>query len=213
MKTVWMNEVQVMEQYNKVVAEQMQKGLQIFPATMSGTQGELAHIDFWNGADKVYRVLIYEDSIQVAGSDWWNRREALIITVKEYDMKEERIQAALSRCSNTIWNDHGTELEKIVFYRYRHGNDHYGYSYTTDQEYVDAQQRKYMKEVEERAQRRDNTKKSVITPSKKLVELVKRVGGRGYGNTKLEMIDRVEKREGGYRIWFTVDSKKNPLLV
>ncbi len=46
--------------YTQKVAELLEQGYTIFPDTMGGSQGEIAHIDLTNGSE-ILRVLLYRD--------------------------------------------------------------------------------------------------------------------------------------------------------
>lgn len=211
MKRVWMNETEVSKAFSDKVAEQFSKGLTLFPQTMAGHQGEISKVDFTDGKGTIYRVVLYSKDIKF-GDKWYDTREAVVLEVRKYSAEEEHINTNEFSNFNTLWTEHGEKVEKTIYYRFTHGNNRYTYSYTTDLEYVQDMEdaRKAKREWGHYKHHEEICREvSAIKPSKKLVDFIRKNGGWGYGNTKLEMIDWVEKIQGGYRVHFTRESNKN----
>ena len=86
--------------YTQKVAELLAQGYQIHPETMSGSQGEMAHIDLTNGSE-ILRVLI-----ETHGSYCEGYGDILTIRVG-------RNTDDISGGWHTIWNNHLETLSEI----------------------------------------------------------------------------------------------------
>ena len=87
--------------YTQKVSELLAQGYQINPETMSGSQGEMAHVDLTNGSE-ILRVLI--ESKHIIGRRLYG--DTLIIRVG-------RSTDTLDSCWHTIWNDRLETLFEI----------------------------------------------------------------------------------------------------
>ena len=87
--------------YTEKVTELLAKGYIIHPETMSGSQGEMAHIDLTNGSE-ILRVLI--ESKHIIGRRLYG--DTLIIRVG-------RCTDTIDSCWRTIWNDRLETLSEI----------------------------------------------------------------------------------------------------
>ena len=52
-----MNQNDINRAFTEKVAELLSRGYQIYPGTMNGSQGEIAHVDLYRG-DEIIRVLL-----------------------------------------------------------------------------------------------------------------------------------------------------------
>ena len=86
--------------YTQKVAELLAQGYQINPETMSGSQGEIAHIDLTNGSE-ILRVLI-ESRCSYSGT------YGDILTIRVGRCTDE-----ISGSWHTIWNDRLETLSEI----------------------------------------------------------------------------------------------------
>lgn len=106
------------KKFSEVVADYMAKGYTINTATMSGSQGEVAKVDFTDGK-VIIRVLLK------SFSDWRNDTEGYEIIVGKNTDKVKIHDA--DRLGNTIWNEHLEVIATIRFYQIgRYGTDCFG---------------------------------------------------------------------------------------
>ena len=87
--------------YTQKVSELLAQGYQINPETMSGSQGEMAHVDLTNGSE-ILRVLI--ESNHIFGRGLYG--DTLTIRVG-------RCTDTIDSCWRTIWNDRLETLFEI----------------------------------------------------------------------------------------------------
>lgn len=105
---------EINKKYTEKVAEWMAKGYWINAGTMSGSQGEYAHIDLTNGKELI-RVLMEERAEWL--DDGWSRREAVVIVVGRVPAEDRVRIGATDRLGNTVWNNHLEELEKESYFK------------------------------------------------------------------------------------------------
>ena len=96
--------------FTETVAGLLAQGYQINPATMRGSQGEIAHIDLSKGDDRL-RVLVEQKS---AG---WSMNGSLWLTVgRDRDhLRADEFNATFND-TQTIWNNRLVILSEIKFY-------------------------------------------------------------------------------------------------
>lgn len=103
-----MKEYDINKVYTQKVAEYLQNGYTINPATMSGTQGEIAHIDLTNGTE-VIRILLARSTDFEVGYDtvtlMVGRNTDQLIPRRAYDNFQ------------TIWNGHLEVIEELKYYQ------------------------------------------------------------------------------------------------
>lgn len=81
--------------YTEQVASLLAQGYTLYPDTMSGSQGEIAHIDLSNGSE-ILRVLLHEESD--FGGDTYNGHTVITVGKCTDEIREGRY--------STIWNNH-----------------------------------------------------------------------------------------------------------
>ena len=212
----FVNKQDIVREYSDTVAGLLATGWTIFTPSMGGSQGEDAHVDLINKDHTVvYRVLLYKDSDWGDGSD-----HKYIITVHSYVPEDvhcpkETWDSLYEGGYCTIWNDDGAEVSKRVFYAMAQGSDRRNCHYTTD-ETVPAQA-KARREYKYRNKLYDHSRKENLVAAQfdinKLVKFVRKHGGRGYGNTKVEEIKGVRKygRDGVVRYLIDFNGAKKQL--
>ena len=60
-----MNQNDINRAFTEKVAELLSRGYQIYPGTMNGSQGEIAHVDLYRG-DEIIRVLFPANALKKA---------------------------------------------------------------------------------------------------------------------------------------------------
>ena len=147
--------------YTATVTDWMARGYIINAGTMSGSQGEIAHIDLTNGQE-IIRVLL-----ERAGSHFTN------IGDRYYDTS--RVVLRVGRCTDrvipnsgrdygTVWNEHLEELSREEFYRIGTENRYNGYWYGTREESMAQQDLNW-----ERCRRRDVETDRVFDGARQIV--------------------------------------------
>lgn len=81
--------------YTEQVANLLAQGYTLYPDTMSGSQGEIAHIDLSNGSE-ILRVLLHE--VSDFGGDTYNGHTVITVGKCTDEIREGRY--------STIWNNH-----------------------------------------------------------------------------------------------------------
>ena len=84
--------------YTQKVAELLNQGYTIFPDTMNGSQGEIAHIDLTNGSE-ILRVLLEREPIWSDTEDGFYG-DAVTLTIGKA-AEDTRVG---NRWDGTIWN-------------------------------------------------------------------------------------------------------------
>ncbi len=85
--------------YTQKVTELLNQGYTIFPDTMNGSQGEIAHIDLTNGTE-IIRVLLCRDHRWEFGEEGYNG-DIIRLTVG----KAEKDTWVGDRWDGTVWNN------------------------------------------------------------------------------------------------------------
>ena len=101
-----MNQNDVNRAFTEKVTELLSRGYQIYPGTMGGSQGEIAHVDLYKGND-IIRVLLDHS----AGHG--ERPDGVRLIVGR---NTDRIRMnCFDKLGNTIWNNHLEILFEIEF--------------------------------------------------------------------------------------------------
>ena len=96
------------KKFTERVAEIMMKGYWINAGTMSGSQGEYAHVDLTNGTE-LYRVYM-EDRCG------WGEADRVVIVVGKCVDENVKI-GANDRLGNTVWNNRLEVISEDTFYK------------------------------------------------------------------------------------------------
>ena len=101
-----MNQNDINRTFTEKVTELIAQGYQINPATMSGSQGEYAHVDLRKGTD-IIRVLLDD------GSDYEEGVDFMRLVVGR--CTDQIRMGTFDRLGNTIWNNRLEILFEIKF--------------------------------------------------------------------------------------------------
>lgn len=179
---------EINKKYTEIVAEYLSKGYTINAGTMSGSQGEIAHIDLTDG-NSIIRVLVCEETEK--------RLETCQIIVGKCTDTRVAINNE-DRLGNIIWNG---ELEVIYCEKFYKLNKYSSTSteYGTKEEAETAE--------EKRTQRYGNRPTKYIDLTDKYLELGKRVVKRVWGKKKISNSDvKVFKRNNSYYVSYKYES-------
>ena len=129
--------------FTKAVAGYLKDGYTINTATMSGSQGELAHIDLTDGIDLI-RVLMYSDTDhgKTADGDWYWLR---CVTLTVGKCTDDHVLSVLDEQDTwaTVWND---KLEIIRQEKWYEIETRSGVMYGTFEDAHEAQKRQEKEE-------------------------------------------------------------------
>lgn len=101
-----MNQNDINRAFTEKVAELLSRGYQIYPGTMNGSQGEIAHVDLYRG-DEIIRVLLDRTIWRGEKPDGFR----LIV-----GRNTDRIRMnCFDTLGNTIWNNRLEILSEIEF--------------------------------------------------------------------------------------------------
>ena len=101
-----MNQNDINRAFTEKVTELLSRGYQIYPGTMGGSQGEIAHVDLYRG-NEIIRVLLDHS----AGHGEKPDGVRLIV-----GRNTDRIRMnCFDKLGNTIWNNHLEILSEIEF--------------------------------------------------------------------------------------------------
>ena len=100
--------------YSQKVAELLNQGYTIFPDTMNGSQGEIAHVDLTNGSE-ILRVLLDRGHKYSTHNDedYWGDTVTLIVGVAHEDSR-------IWHWDGTIWNNRLTSRFQIEWAEISH---------------------------------------------------------------------------------------------
>ena len=101
-----MNQNDINRAFTEKVAELLSRGYQIYPGTMNGSQGEIAHVDLYKG-EKIIRVLLDRFCGYCEMPDGFQ-----LIVGRNTDPIRKNCFDTLG---NTIWNNHLEILSEIEF--------------------------------------------------------------------------------------------------
>ena len=121
-----MNQNDINRAFTEKVTELLGRGYQIYPGTMGGSQGEIAHVDLYKG-DEIIRVLLDHSASHGEKPDGIR----LIVGRNTDRIRMNRFDTL----GNTIWNNHLELLSEIEFCQI-------GENYYTDAETGKAIQKK-----------------------------------------------------------------------
>ena len=102
-----MKKQEIRQKYNDAVKLMLSNGYTIFPDTMNGSQGEIAHIDFTNGSEIVRVLLEKSYSSRRREDGYWGTTIRLIIDRAAADTWVG------STWDGTIWNNRLEILSQI----------------------------------------------------------------------------------------------------
>ena len=101
-----MNQNDINRAFTEKVTELLDRGYQIYPGTMGGSQGEIAHVDLYKG-DEIIRVLL-DHSVGHG-----EKPDGIRLIVGR---NTDRIRMnCFDQLGNTIWNSHLEILSEIEF--------------------------------------------------------------------------------------------------
>lgn len=101
-----MNQNDINRAFTEKVTELLGRGYQIYPGTMGGSQGEIAHVDLYRG-DEIIRVLLDHSAGRGEKPDGFR----LVV-----GRNTDRIRMnCFDKLGNTIWNSHLAILSEIEF--------------------------------------------------------------------------------------------------
>lgn len=183
---------EINKRYTEIVAEYISKGYTINAGTMSGSQGEMAHIDLTDG-NEIIRVLVCEE--------------------REYENKDrlDICQIIVGRCTDkikinnddnwdTVWNNRLEVIRCEKFYKLsKHSST--GTEYGTREEAVIADEKRF--------QRYRNRSTDRIDLTDKYLKLGKQIAKRVWNKKKVNTADiRVYKRNNSYYVSYKYETYK-----
>lgn len=171
--------------YTQKVAEWIAKGYWINAGTMSGSQGEYAHVDLTNGKDLI-RVLMFDEC-------GYGKPDMLVVMVGRCTDKRVRI-GITDRLGNTVWNNELEEIEKVVFYKASRGRCGWFYG-SREEADAEAKIRKARREA-----RRENGETGVKV-FKDAEKIVKPFINRQKGCKSVKLSEIAEVRKVVDRAW------------
>ena len=180
-----MNYADINKRYTATVAEYMAKGYTINTRTMTGSQGDYAHIDLTDGTE-VIRILV--DTFH----EWTDvSLDGLEIIVGRADGE---VKPNSESDYHALWNNKLDIISQERFYEI--GADrHHGKFYGTMEEATAAQQLKFKRY----AAKRQSSKTEDITP--KAMEIAMRIIRREFGVKRICEADvKVSKSGKGYTV-------------
>lgn len=163
------------KKYTERVTEWLGKGYWINGGTMSGSQGEYAHVDLTNGTELI-RVLM-EDR-----NDWREGDKVVVIVGRCTDRVEI---GSTDRLGNTVWNQHLEVITEDSFYKIGHWSKWYGTKEEADAAQKKASERYYARENEYKTKEIKGAEKIALKFARREVT--------GCKTAKLSDVAKVEK--------------------
>lgn len=173
------------ERYTEIVTEYLVKGYTINTRTMTGSQGDYAHIDLTDGTE-VIRIMV--DTFH----EWTDTSlDGLEIVVGRADSE---VRPNSHTDYHTLWNNKLEIISKERFYEIGEDRRH-GKFYGTYEQAVTAHQVKLQRYIA----KRQNSKTEDLTP--KAMEIAKRIIRREFGVKRICEADvKVSKYSNGYTV-------------
>lgn len=185
--------------YTQKVAEWIAKGYWINAGTMSGSQGEYAHIDLTNGTELI-RVLLADET------DWQNREfgyGALDTVVLIVGRCTDNIRLGdADRLGNTVWNNKLEVIEKMVWWKALGHRS----NWLMSEEEVQAQIEK--RNARHEARKNKETGKKVFKGAEKVVKsfINRQKGCKGVKASEISEVRKIvdENWRGGFTVRYEV---------
>lgn len=146
-----MTMTEINKRYSEIVIDHMNDGFYINTTTMSGSQGEIAHIDLTDGST-IIRIVMNEFI------DWEAGKECIEIIVGK--CTDTNVKANSKSGYNTVWNNELEVIRSEKFYQIGRQNRSYEKFYGTEEEAEEA-----MRKMNERYESR-KTQKIFVLPDK-----------------------------------------------
>lgn len=102
--------------FSNTVSALLVQGMTLYPDTMSGTQGEIAHIDLTDGSE-IYRVLLTDESNWGEIPGFYGRK--VVLTVGKACKSDFYcpIDAALDNYHRTVWNNKLEVVSRLEWFQ------------------------------------------------------------------------------------------------
>lgn len=187
--------------FTEKVNEYLVQGMEISVRTMSGSQGEISKVDLTDGKH-IYRVRLERDHRFFEEDFFFGSCDTIELIVERYEDDGRNVFDTWG----TLWSGKGELIEEKKWY-----------SLDSDKTaFVDNEEE--MRRIFEMRDARRKSKREVrqdITDDKKIAVIHKLVKKhKGYASVNKKAIEKVVKHSGmKYQVYFTRESKKNPLVV
>lgn len=184
--------------FTQKVKEYLDKGMDISVRTLSGSQGEIAKVDFTDGK-YVYRILLHTSYDYLNKDFFYGRLEMVELIVERF---EDDGRPELDTWG-TLWNGRGEQIENKKYYNIK------------DREIFTDSLEEIIRIGKVRAERREvkRTNDNIHLNSKRLsffYNLVKKQ--KGYSTVTKKQIEKIAKKNYSngiaYAVYFTKESRK-----
>ena len=155
---------QINRKYTEAVADMLAKGYTINTATMSGTQGELAHIDLTNGKEIIRIILASFGHPVVKLNDKYYCFDGIELIIGRVT---DRVTPNSPDTWQTVWNEHLDVIRREEWYvigqRYDSNKKYYG----TKEQAIAQQDKNRERDIARRTEKRvdlDEAAKAIVLP-------------------------------------------------
>ena len=218
MNTTWIYKRKDIDDiYQSIITKYIAKGYKIITSHSSGTQGELAKIDFTDGK-AIYRIWYDNDSERLDDKHFTYIRY-LLISVRKYVVNKED----LYNSSDILWFDKGEIVEEKKFYLINEYTHHWR---------TDTSKQAYVSNTTDAITLINKSKSRYISDEirikinlskenkKRIIDILK-THYRGYSTLKLKDIDYLERiydthyknGRNQYRVIFSKDYKEHDMYL
>lgn len=200
--------------YQSMIVKYIAKGYKVITSHSSGSQSEQHKIDFTDGKN-IYRIWYVEDSETIRDTNnnyYYGRLNYILLSVRKYEINENSLYLPYH---NTLWFDKGEIVEEKKFYLVNEYDKHGRINndkrvYFDNKEYAIAEIRK------SESRWTDNITRNKIALSKeskkRIVEMIKVKGYRGFSNLRIKDIDYlmhiIEHGNSKYIVYFSKEYNK-----
>lgn len=185
-----MTYAEINKKFTETVTEYITKGYTVNTRSMSGSQGEVAHIDFTNGVE-VIRIILDNFHEWMDDEFCFGALDGLELIVGRVPNSADVLSAR--RC--TIWNNELEVLSRERFYEVARNHRTDEKLYGTLEEAKANEEKRYSRRRARYLSKRPKT----MTPSAKLIRQLK--SRKGFSNaTKNNIIVTREPENGGYGV-------------
>lgn len=203
--------------YQSMIVKYIAKGYKVITSHSSGSQSEQHKIDFTDGKD-IYRIWYTEDSETIRGANdyYYGRIDYILLSVRKYEIDEN----SLYRNNKILWFDKGEVVEEKKFYLI---NEYDKHGRTDNDKRVYSDNKEYaIKEMRKRESRwtDDVVRNKIILSNKnkkRIVEMIKVKGYRGFSNLRIKDIDYlmhiIEHGNSKYIVYFSKEYNKTHMMM
>lgn len=217
MNRTWVYKIKNIDSiYQSMIVKYIAKGYKVITSHSSDSQSEQHKIDFTDGKD-IYRIWYVEDSETIRGDAndyYYGRLNYILLSVRKYEIDKNSLYR-----HNTLWFNKGEIIEEKKFYLVNEYDKH-GRTNNDKRVYFDNKERAITEIRKSENRWTDDVVRNKIVLSnknkKRIVEMIKVKGYRGFSNLRIKDIDYlmhiIEHGNSKYIVYFSKEYNKTHMM-